>query len=266
MEHKIKAVIAEDVKQFHDVIETFLAEVAPQVSIVGKATTLAETKVFIEKFSPQLLFLDIQFDAEGRTAFDFLKELEERGKIGFQIIIITAFNQAAYYDEAFKYGAMHYLTKPIDKEKLKQAINRVSKILEQSSENELLSQFIQKYSRIQSSANRNKMVIEGLSYTEIVSLENIVYIEAFGSYSNIYLMNSPEQVICSSTCIGDYEAKLVDNPDFFRIHRSVIVNSNYVLRLSKKDRSLVLPEPFPKLQASKEKLKEFIQFLDNEED
>ena len=169
MQNNINAIIVEDVKKFHAVIETFLNEVAPQVKIIGNATSLVEAKEFILKLSPQLVFLDIQFDAEGKTAFDLLKDLSDLNKLDFQIIIITAFNQNEYYEEAFNYGALHFLTKPIDKVKLKNAINRVSQRMNQFSGNQLLNQFMQFHEQIHSPKTNNKIVVEGLNFTEIVS-------------------------------------------------------------------------------------------------
>lgn len=266
MQNNIKAIIVEDVKKFHAVIETFLEEVAPHVQIVANATSLREATEYITRFSPQLVFLDIQFDAEGKTAFDLLKELSEQKKLDFQIIIITAFNQTEYYDEAFNYGALHFLTKPIDKLKLKQAVDRVSTNINQKADNQLLSQFMQFHEQVHLSKASNKMIVEGLSFAEVVLINNIVYLEACGRYTNIYLINAHTRPICSSTNIGEYEKRLANHSDFFRVHRNLIVNSNYILRFSKKDRSLFLPDPFPKQYASKERFKEFLKFIgDNDE-
>lgn len=262
MQNKINAIIVEDIEKFHAVIETFLEEVAPNIRVIAKATSLNEAKDYIMRFSPQLVFLDIQFDEEGKTAFDLLKELSLQKKIDFQIIIITAFNQPEYYEEAFNYGALHFLTKPIDRLKLKQAIERVMNNISQQSGDLLFSKFFQLHEQIHLSKTTNKLTVEGLNFTEIVSLDNIVYFEASGRYTFIYLINSQSKPICSSTNIGEYEKRLSNQPDFFRIHRNVIINSNYILRFSKKDRSLVLPEPFQKLYASKDRFKDFINFLD----
>jgi two-component system LytT family response regulator len=211
-----------------------------------------------------LVFLDIQFDAEGKTAFDLLKELEEMNKLDFQIIIVTAFNQTEYYDEAFNFGALHFLTKPIDKLKLKNAVDRVSTNMNQLSGNQLFSQFIQFHEQVHLSKT-NKIVIEGLNFTEIVQLNNIVYFEASGRYTDIYLISNPLRPICSSLNLGEYEKRLADHPDFFRIHRNLIVNINHILRFSKKDRSLFFPEPFSKQYASKDRFKDFLRFLDDRE-
>lgn len=266
MQNNIKAIIVEDVKKFHAVIETFLEEVAPQVQIVGNATSLVEAKEFILQLSPQLVFLDIQFDVEGKTAFDLLKELSDLNKLDFQIIIITAFNQTEYYEEAFNYGALHFLTKPIDKLKLKNAIDRVSMNMNQLSGNQLFSQFIQFHEQVHLSKTTNKIVIEGLNFTEIVLLNNIVYFEASGRYTDIYLINNSLRPICSSINIGEYEKRLAGHPDFFRAHRNLIVNINHILRFSKKDRSLILPEPFQRQYASKDRFKDFLKFLDDRDD
>ncbi|HNX56433.1 MAG TPA: LytTR family DNA-binding domain-containing protein [Prolixibacteraceae bacterium] len=266
MQNNIKAIIVEDVKKFHAVIETFLDEVAPNVQIVANATNLNEAKEYITRFSPQLVFLDIQFDAEGKTAFDLLKELSEQKKLDFQIIIITAFNQTEYYDEAFNYGALHFLTKPIDKLKLKQAVERVSQNINQPTENQLLSQFIQFHEQVHLSKASNKIIVEGLTFAEVVLLNNIVYLEASGRYTDIYLINAHSKPICSSTNLGEYEKRLANHPDFFRVHRNLIVNTNYILRFSKKDRSIFLPDPFPKQYASKDRFKEFLKSLGDKDE
>lgn len=261
MQNKINAIIVEDVQKFHAVIETFLEEVAPNVQVVGNATTLAEAEILILCFSPQLVFLDIQFDAEGKTAFDLLQKLSDQKKLDFQIIVITAFNQPEYYDEAFNYGALHFLTKPIDKLKLKNAVDRVAKNMNQLPENQLFSQFKQFHEQFRISKTSNKIAIDGFNFTEIILLENIVYIEAVDRHTDIYLIDNSLRPICSSASIGDYEKRLADHPYFLRVQRNLIVNVNYVLRFSKKDRSLIFPEPFQKKCASKDRFKVFLNYL-----
>jgi len=262
MTNEIKAVIVEDVLKFHAVIETFLEEVAPNVKVVGNATTLVEAEELIKKLTPQLVFLDIQFDAEGKTAFDLLQKLEGQNLLNFQIIVITAFNQTEYYDEAFNFGALHFLTKPIDKLKLKNAIARVAQNMIKFPENQLLAQFQQFHEQIHLSKSTDKIVIDGLNCTEIALLKNIVYLEAAGRYTYIHSITNSSKPICSSLNLGEYEKRLSSHPDFIRVHRNLIVNSNFVLRFSKKDRSITLPDPFKKQYASRDRFKEFIKLLE----
>ena len=73
MENKIKAIIAEDVEAYLQTIEMLIGEVAPEITIAGKASSLAEADRVIREVKPDLLFLDIQFEEEGATVFDLLR-------------------------------------------------------------------------------------------------------------------------------------------------------------------------------------------------
>jgi len=260
MNPEISAIIVEDVKAFHSVIESLLNEVAPHVKIVGCATDLSEAEKLIVQLSPSLVFLDIQFEAEGKTAFDMLKKLSEQNRCNFQIIIITAFNQEEYYAEAFNYGVLHFLTKPIDKQKLKDAIDRVKNNLNNPAFETWFSQFMKLHTKFHTELI-NKITVEGIQYTELVDIDDIVYLMASGHYTYFYVRTNGTRPICSSTNIGEYEKKLADHPNFLRIHRNLVININYVERFSKKDYSIIMEAPFEKLRASKDRFKDFINLM-----
>jgi Response regulator of the LytR/AlgR family len=263
MNPEISAIIVEDVLAFHSVIQSLLAEIAPNVQIVGNATSLEEAELLIDKLRPDLVFLDIQFEAEGKTAFDLLKKLSERGKYNFQIIIVTAFNQEEYYAEAFNFGALHFLTKPIDKQKLKEAIDRVKSNLNNPAIESLFSQFSKFHLQFHQEKS-SKIAIEGLQYTELVDIESIAYLEASGHYTFFYLTTNPAKPVCSSTNLGEYERKLALHTNFFRVHRNLIINIAHVERFSKKDCSIVMVPPFEKLRGSKDRFKDFIKVMDEQ--
>lgn len=126
MENKIRALIAEDVEAYLNTIELLVGEVAPEIDIVGKASTLAEAERIIQEQKPDLLFLDIQFEEEGATVFDLLDRLAATGPFPFRIIFITAHLEPGYFARAFDFGALHFLAKPIDNQKLREAIDRVA--------------------------------------------------------------------------------------------------------------------------------------------
>ena len=126
MENKIRAVIAEDVEAYLQTIELLVTEVAPEIDIVGKASSLAEAERLINEQKPNLLFLDIQFEEEGATVFDLLDRLAASGPLPFRIIFITAHLEPGYFARAFDFGALHFLAKPIDKVRLREAIDRIA--------------------------------------------------------------------------------------------------------------------------------------------
>lgn len=265
MKNKITAIIVEDIKDYHHVIETFLSEVAPNVQIVGNAYSLKEAELLMNRLCPNLLFLDIQFEAEGKTAFDLLNKFTLQNEFRFQIIITTAHNEQKYYAEAFNFGALHFLTKPIDKQKLKEAVDRVNKTYFSENQDQWAAQFLQfqqYHDQFHSEITSKKIIIEGMNYTEVINSSDVVYLEASGRYTYIYLLHEGIKPVCSSQNLGEYEKKLSSNSDFFRIHRNTIVNINYILRFSKKDYSIILPAPFSKIYAAKDRFRDFMKFME----
>jgi two-component system LytT family response regulator len=263
MTPEISAIIVEDVLAFHSVIESLLKEVTPNVKVIGNATSLTDAELLIEKLQPNLVFLDIQFETEGKTSFDLLNKLSKQGKLNFQVIIVTAFNQEEYYAEAFNYGALHFLTKPIDKHKLKEAIDRVKSNFDNPGFESLLSQLSKFHVQLHSEET-SKLAIESYQYTELIEISNITYLEGSGHYTFFHLRSNPAKPVCSSTNIGEYERKLASYPIFFRIHRNLIINVDHVERYSKKDYSIMMMEPFRRLQASKDRFKEFVRLMEEQ--
>jgi two-component system LytT family response regulator len=262
MNPEITAIIIEDIQAFHQTIEILVDEVAPNVRFVGNATSLSEAEVLIKKLRPTLLFLDIQFELEGKTAFDLLSKFSQFEESNFQVIIITAHDEQKYYAEAFNFGALHFLTKPIDKQKLKEAISRVSNSIPTFPMSSWINQFQQVHDQLHLPKISDRIVIEGMNYAEVVPMNDIVYLEASGRYTYFYLNSSELKPICSSYNLGSYEKKLLANPNFVRIHRNKIINMKYVQRFSKKDCSFVLCPPYEKQYASKERFKEFLKQID----
>lgn len=257
METEITAIIVEDIERQHLLLEAFLRDVAPHVRIVGNAVSLKQAEDLIKKLSPMLLFLDIQFDGEKETAFDLLEKLSRQGKYNFQVILMTAFSREEYYAEAFNHGVLHFLTKPFDKQKLYDAVMRARHNMDHPP---IPQQHvpIRHYSN-----NLDKITIEGPHFTEVVLMKDIVYLEASGRYTNVYPSFSSGP-ICSTINLGEYERKLQLFSEFIRIHRNMIVNTNYIVRYSKKDRSIILSPPFKKQYASKERFKEFTKLMDTQ--
>ena len=262
MNQYIKAIIVEDIKENHFVIEKLLGEVAPQVKIIGNAYNLTEANKMISDLKPGLVFLDIQFEMEGSTAFDLLSKLSATDQLSFQIIIITAHSEKAYYEEAFNFGATHFLTKPIDKQKLKDAIERLHFENDGNQFTRIVEHMEKSSYDGKNMGQSGKIVIDGMNYSEVLQIDEIIYLEASGRYTDIYVLSHGNKPLCSSENLGEFEKKLNNHSAFFRIHRNLIVNTNFIIRFSKKDRSIFLISPFNKIYASRERFREFIQFLE----
>ena len=284
MEHKIRSVIAEDVEAYLDTIELLVNEVAPEVDIVGKAASLAETERLIREVEPDLLFLDIQFEEERATVFDLLDRLEAKGPLPFRIIFITAHLEPGYFARAFDFGALHFLEKPIDKVKLREAIDRITdsrrstgtngsagntgfaEFEEVSRDSPLPSGWIKQLRELKQQLHAyrtpGKMVIEGLQFNEVVEIDKIGVLEASGKYTNILL--SDGKTYTASQNLGLFERKLAAFPQFVRIHHNKIISLNYVKRFSRKERLIELIHPLGSHPASRERFREFLRLIESD--
>jgi two-component system, LytTR family, response regulator len=257
MKNGIKAIIVEDVESYLFTIEKMIEEVAPQVVVAGKSTTLSKAKELIKNVKPDAVLLDIQFEMEGKTAFDLLNELSDENLLNFQIIFITAHQESKYYSQAFNFNALHFIEKPIDKEKLREALKRAENTIT-SGVKPLLTQIGELHKKMNLPFVNEKIVVEGNLYSEIISVGEIAMIEASGRYSVIYLSNGKNIVSCKN--LGEYEKQMAQYGNFIRIHKNRIINYNMVRRYSRKDRLIELFEPLGKYVASKERFREFIEF------
>lgn len=89
----------------------------PNINIVGEAANLTEAVQAVRETKPDLIFLDIQMP--GGSGFAFLEQVE----INFKIIFVTAFAQ--HFGRAEKFGAIDYLLKPISKDRLARALQKL---------------------------------------------------------------------------------------------------------------------------------------------
>lgn len=246
--HRIRAIVADDIQESLTLISSLIEEVCPCISIVAECNSLQSTKNAIDQYDPSLVFLDIQFSAEGKTAFDLL-DLYEEDERTFEVIIFSGHCEAEYYDMAFKYNAVHFLPKPVEKERLRDAIRRVS-ICDEEADNQL-----------EAEESVETLLIKTATASHFVATNDIVSIVSSNSYTYLTLANFQE--IKSSRNIGYYDKQLSGNPEFIRIHSNTIVNINYVQGFSNKtERDVILIEPFPSLKSSRKGIKILIESLE----
>jgi two-component system, LytTR family, response regulator len=260
MEHQIRALIVEDVEAYIQTIEKLVRDVAPEVLIVGKASSLATAQKMIRELAPDLLFLDIQFEEEGATAFDLLSQMQHKEELPFRIIFITAHLEASYYAEAFHYGALHFLEKPIDKSKLKEAIERAAGDKQPTGNQTWKEQLTLLQRHISAIRFPGKIIVEGTKFNEVIEIEDIILLEASGRYTEITLAEGKNIVACQN--LGEFEKKLQNYPVFCRIHHNKIINLNFVKRFSKKERIIELDNPYGNHISSKERFREFLKMFE----
>jgi two-component system, LytTR family, response regulator len=234
---KLKAIIVDDeelaCKGLLMRLENF-----PQVDIVQVCTGGRQALLAIVEHEPDLMFLDIQMP--GMTGFEVIAEIQD--ELMPMIIFVTAYDQFAI--EAFKVYAIDYLLKPIEEERLGEAVSRALQIRQQKTvlidKQRLLDMVVSLTGKSSTTigeliqgqentpAQATRLAIKDGSSTTFVPIKEIDWIDAAGDYMCIHANG---QTHIMRTTMKDLESKL--DPNIFqRVHRSTIVNLQRVDKVS----------------------------------
>lgn len=223
----MRAIIVDDELQSHRALRALLERDHPHIQLQATASCVQEGFDVILKIQPELVFLDIEMP-DG-TGFDLLKKL---GRHDFNLIFITAFDQYAL--TAIKFGALDYLLKPIDPEELTRSIRKAEKKREEKIAAEQLQILWQTLQDLNGRKLPTRLAIstsEGIHYKMV---RDIVRLEAHQNYTEFTLVDNKKKIL-ASTNLGEYEQQFELYQDFMRVHRSHLVNLNFVDKYVKAD-------------------------------
>lgn len=216
---EISAIIIDDEVRARVSLQLLLEEYCPNIKVIEQCETLAEGIKAINKFKPNIVFLDIEMPAHsGLELFDFFNEEE----IDFSVIFTTAYSQ--YAIKAFKFSAIDYLLKPIHPEELVEAVKRFEKIKSQNIK--ILKENLDQN-------KLNKIAVPTGNSILFLETDQILYVKGEGSYCEIVLLNG-EKIICSRY-LKNFEDILSNYSNFLRVQKSYIANLNYVSVYNKSD-------------------------------
>ncbi|MCE1198386.1 MAG: LytTR family DNA-binding domain-containing protein [Marinilabiliales bacterium] len=221
---KYKALLIDDERNVREVLALMLEQYCREVEVVAQATSAAEGRDLLKKHAVDFIFLDISMPKE--DGFTFLNSIP---KEDYCVVFVTAYEDYAL--RAIKASAIDYLLKPINPAELQEAVTKAihhyefrktgeneRKIYMESIEN--LNENIQRQTRQISKIT----VMEQFGF-QLVDTSDIMYLEADSNYTIIHL--SGLKKIVATRTLGDFE-KILDQPEFFRIHKSIIININFL--------------------------------------
>jgi two-component system, LytTR family, response regulator len=234
------AILIDDEKGCLDTLEIELKTYCPDVQVLAKCQSGENALEVLENIKPDMIFLDISMPV--MNAFDFLLKVP---KINFEIIFCTAYD--AFALTAFDFCAIDYLLKPVSKDKLIRAVDKVratqNKQVDLGNLELLLANM--RGGGVQQMPNIAVPTPEGL---EFVLVNDILYAEADSNYSRIYLQNK-EKILMSKT-LKDLETLLSNHP-FVRIHQSYLVNLGHIKKYVKGEGGYVILNNGTTLQVSR---------------
>lgn len=241
----LKAIIVDDELGARKVLRTLITDFFPQLEITNECSNLPECINAIHSSNPDLIFLDIEMPGySGLDLYEFLNDNDPN----FEVIFTTAYQEYAL--AAFRLAAVDYLLKPIQFDQLKEAIERFQMHHENKTAKRQL-QIIQKHLNDPSHQEICISTTEGKYY---ITFNEILYLEADGSYTLFFLMNG-KKITCSRR-LKHYEEILMKDPRFLRVHRSYLVNREHILRIKKGDDAHILLVNEVKIPLSLDRLRD----------
>jgi two-component system, LytTR family, response regulator len=207
----MRALIIDDERLARKELITLLSQYE-QVEIVGEANNVDDAKEKIEALAPDVVFLDIQMPE--KTGFDLLEELDNVP----HVVFTTAYDE--YAIKAFQVNALDYLLKPIEPKRLGEAVERLSKKLNENQD---------RTEEIANMANR-KLTLDDQVFVKdgdrcwLVELSNVRLFESDGNYIKVYFDNFKPMIHKSLNALDER----LSEKSFFRASRKHIINLSWV--------------------------------------
>ena len=246
----IRCVLIDDESNSLEMMEWLLKTYCPQVKIEAMCNAAAKGIEAINKYKPDLVFLDIEMPH--MNGFDMLEQFD---KLSFDVVFCTAYDQFAI--RAFKYSALNYLLKPIDPEDLKETIRRIEerKSTPSKEQIELLFQNIKQH--VKPTAQRIALTTgDGMIF---VPTQDILYCQAESNYTSVVLAGGKKIVV--SKVLKDIDEAL-SGPDFFRVHNSYLINLNQISKFVRGDGGYVIMQDGATVSISRSRRQEFMELFE----
>ncbi len=216
MPDALRALIVDDERLARRTLRSTLAA-RDDVAVVGEAGSVEAAAALIRETTPDVVLLDIQMRRE--TGFDLLDRIDTP----IHVIFVTAYDE--YAVRAFKVNALDYLLKPVDPERLAQALRRA-----RTSDRALPHEPTDQSDDASDTFRYDDLFFyEASRQPRFIRIRDIVYIEAAGNYTELHLTDDAPSALTSKTLSTWAERLPADR--FVRIHRSTIVNVEHVTHI-----------------------------------
>ncbi len=249
----VKAVIIEDEQKSRLALIGLLSRYCTNVLVQAEASGVRTGIDAIRRYNPDVIFLDIQMtDGSG------FRLLEEVGKIDFEIIFTTAFDQ--YAIKAIKYSALDYLLKPIVPQELVDAVEKVEtrKIAKNANLNKNIDVLLENLKA--PTRESPKIILSTAEKIHVIKIEDIIRCES-DNYYTLFFFKGGGKLLISKT-LKENENLLKDH-NFIRPHKSHLVNAKYIKGYMKHDGGYIVMSDESKIPVSRRKKESMIEIINN---
>jgi two-component system response regulator LytT len=207
----ISAILVDDEKLASDEL-AYLLKDFPDVEVIATAANGLEAVKLIADLEPDLVFLDVQMP--GLDGMGVIRKLREKKIPLPYFVMATAYDQ--YAVEAFRWEALDYLLKPVEKDRLLVAVERARRGIAERNRTAPAEMPAPK-----PSLQRSKLLIKSNHRNFIVDAQDVVYATIEGGLITVVAANMEGQ--SNYRTIEELQSNL-DPDTFWRVHRSYLVN------------------------------------------
>jgi len=233
---KVRAIIADDERLLRDQLIGCLREVWPELELVAQARNGQEAVDLVAQFKPDVVFLDIRMP--GLTGIEAAAQIIQMvfGADRFppEIVFVTAFDQ--YAVQAFERGAVDYVLKPAQPERLRLTVARLQQRLGQDTQAirpHLQALLFQLRSQSTSNDKALRWIQAGVGSTiQMVPIDEVLFFISDEKYTRVQSARTTGLI---RTSIREL-LETLDPERFWQIHRSTVVNVNAIASVDRDDR------------------------------
>jgi len=245
----IRALLIDDEKHCLEVLTWQLERFCPDVQIIGVCDNAEKALTILSTEEVDLAFLDIEMPH--MNGFELLQRLK---KIRFEVIFTTAYDMFAV--KAFKFSALDYLLKPIDKDELTQAVEKVKEKSNRTILPEQLNILFENFYNHKQPPQ--KIALPTMNGLEFVIADDIIHCQSEGNYTHIFLKDDGKFLICRT--LKETE-ELLSGHNFFRVHHSHSINLNHIKKYVKGDGGYVVMSNNSSINVSRSRKEELLRLF-----
>ena len=244
---QLKAILVDDEQDSRTILSNYLAKYCKNVRLMAQCDSVKSGIKAIEEHQPDIVFLDIEMPYG--NGFDLLDQV---ASITFETVFVTAYDN--YAIKALNQSAAYYILKPIDIDELVAAVEKIQQ--EKANNPDYLQHAKVLLENIQANTDvPSKLMLPTLEGFEVVKPAQIMYCEADNNFTKFYLTDGRKLLICRTL---KYFEDMLAGSQFVRIHRSHMINMDFVVRYTKGKGGFVTLENNTELEVAPKKKPELL--------
>lgn len=257
--NKFSAIIIDDEKNIREALSILLEQYCPDIRVIGLAGSAAEGRELLANNLVDFIFLDISMPRE--DGFAFLRSIPS---YNYGVIFVTAFQEHAL--RALKANAVDYLLKPVNPFELQEAVRKAIDYHElRKNYTEFRDVYEQSLRNLNAFLQSREGQLSNITISEqfgfrLVNPAELMYLVADNNYTVLHLTNNRQ--ITATRTLGEFE-KILESHEFYRIHKSIIINLHYLIGYSSLQGNFVEMKDGAKLEVSRRKVPEFREKVRN---